>query len=83
MTAIMRANWTTSRVLLVMVLLVAVAGVSSISLSLGGSYALEGLTVRHVTPDECWPHGHARVHHQGTLQSPVPDASGQSQDSCG
>ena len=51
MTAIMRANWTTSRVLLVMVLLVAVAGLSSISLFLGGSYALEGLTVRHVTPD--------------------------------
>lgn len=51
MTAIMRANLTTIRVVLVMVLLVAVAGVSSISLFLGGSYALEGLTVRHVTPD--------------------------------
>jgi hypothetical protein len=52
MAEVMKANLTRTRLLLLVVLLVAIAGIISISLYLGDTYALNGLTFRNVTPDQ-------------------------------
>ena len=52
MAEVIKATLTRTRLLLVVLLLVAVAGISSVSLYLGDTYALNGLTVRHATPDQ-------------------------------